>query len=277
METLKHFAEELKQQRELLGITLTDIFDKTRIDKKYLEAMENGDFEIMPQVYMRAFIRKYAEAVNLDANEFMLKYDAARSGKTYEEVSKTYETESSKAHEEEEIPTEQATKVGTNNKYFIFGSVLIIILVGIVYLIYTNSGSDKIIVEKPVEDIINERAENDTERFEIKTSKEISTPKTENITTTGDSLALKIYATDTVWVQLLVDNNKTSEYILYPTRSKILKAGTQINVLVGNSGGVQFTLNGKNIEFNGKKGEIKRIIFDQNGYHYSKKNLSVNE
>ncbi len=64
---------------------------------------------------------------------------------------------------------------------------------------------------------------------------------------------LKIYAVDTVWVQLLIDNSTKAEYILYPTRSKTLKAKSQIDVLVGNSGGVEFTLNGKKIEFSGKK------------------------
>jgi cytoskeletal protein RodZ len=278
METLKLFSEELKEQRKLLEITITDIFDKTRIDKKYLEAMENGDFEIMPQVYMRAFIRKYAEAVDLDPNEVMLKYDAARSGKTYEEISNNSDSDYSDENEEKPIPPSNSNNDNGNSKYIVLVITLLIVVVGIAATIFITSGSDEIIVEKAIEDIISERTDNQTERYEIDSSAINNSSIMTNNEITTDSLSLKIYAVDTVWVQLLIDNTTTAEYILYPTRSKNVKAKSQIDVLLGNSGGVEFTLNERKIEFSGKKGEIKSLIIDENGIRYpEKKSLSNNE
>lgn len=57
----------LKETREEKGFTLDDIQEKTKIQKRYLEAIEQEDFDVLPgKFYARAFIREYAEALELD-------------------------------------------------------------------------------------------------------------------------------------------------------------------------------------------------------------------
>lgn len=57
-------GKRLKQARETLGLSLADIEAQTRIHKKYLEAIENGQFDLLPgPIYVRSYIRSYANVV----------------------------------------------------------------------------------------------------------------------------------------------------------------------------------------------------------------------
>jgi cytoskeletal protein RodZ len=78
---LKNFTEELKDAREKTGITLQIVAAKTRIDIKFLEALEDGNFNFLPELYVKAFIKQYAKVVGLDEDETIQKYNIAKEGK----------------------------------------------------------------------------------------------------------------------------------------------------------------------------------------------------
>ena len=61
--TLQEFGTFLRDKRELKRISLSDISAFTRINQRFLEAIESGNFSVLPQTYVRAFLREYAEAV----------------------------------------------------------------------------------------------------------------------------------------------------------------------------------------------------------------------
>ncbi len=62
----------LREKREELGLTITDVEQRTKIRSRYLAAIEDGDWSVMPgDVYARGFVRAYAEAVGLDGNELL--------------------------------------------------------------------------------------------------------------------------------------------------------------------------------------------------------------
>lgn len=248
--SLDNFSKELKAKREEKNITLIDIYEKTRIDVNYLGEMEKGKFDFMPDVYVRAFIRKYADAVDFAPEDAIKMYDAALKGKTVEELS---ETESSKSEDKSLNEDKQSEKPDyselakkSNNQIPIIIFVVIIVLVVLSYFLFFQNGNKEIIVEPQIEEILNERkVVEDTPRFEIKQEntkvvKEISK---------GDSLSLKINAIDTAWFRIIIDNQKSDEFILNPDRSKVLMAESEINLLLGNAGGVELFLNGKNLNF----------------------------
>jgi len=71
---VSELGEVLKKARLEKGMSLDDIQDVTKIRKRYLEALELGDFKVLPgKFYIRAFIKNYAEVVGLDSEE-VLKY-----------------------------------------------------------------------------------------------------------------------------------------------------------------------------------------------------------
>ncbi len=69
------FFKKLSSQRTKNDIELQDIANSTKINIKYLEAIEKGDFDSIPNIYVRLFIRSYADYLNLDSKEILLEYD----------------------------------------------------------------------------------------------------------------------------------------------------------------------------------------------------------
>ncbi|MBD3109372.1 helix-turn-helix domain-containing protein [Bacillus sp. AGMB 02131] len=65
----------LKAAREANGLSLDDLQQLTKIQKRYLVGIENGDYGMMPgKFYVRAFIKQYAEAVGLDPESLFEQY-----------------------------------------------------------------------------------------------------------------------------------------------------------------------------------------------------------
>lgn len=68
-------GDRLKQARTAKGFTLDDLQSITKIQKRYLAGIENEDYSMMPgSFYVRAFIKQYAEAVDLDSDEMLSMY-----------------------------------------------------------------------------------------------------------------------------------------------------------------------------------------------------------
>ncbi len=66
MEQSEPFYHGLKQLRVAQGITLEDISAHTRINTRFLEALEQGDFNILPKTYIRLFLRSYCQEIGSD-------------------------------------------------------------------------------------------------------------------------------------------------------------------------------------------------------------------
>jgi len=63
------FYEELKSLREKQGIDLEEIHNRTKINLETLQAIESGQFDILPTPYIRLFIKAYVIEIGGDTNE----------------------------------------------------------------------------------------------------------------------------------------------------------------------------------------------------------------
>lgn len=60
------FLEQLKLEREALGISIAEVAEKTNIREVYIEAIENGDFHKLPGgVYNKAYVRSVSEFLGI--------------------------------------------------------------------------------------------------------------------------------------------------------------------------------------------------------------------
>src|SRR5699024_236679 len=65
----------VKEARQEKNISLESLQESTKIEKRYLKAIEQGNFHILPGTfYARAFIKEYAEAVGLNAEELLAEH-----------------------------------------------------------------------------------------------------------------------------------------------------------------------------------------------------------
>ena len=73
---MAQFYKELKELRVSKEISLEDLQSKTKININYLNAIEEGNFEILPTPYLRLFIRAYALEIGGDADRALEQLDS---------------------------------------------------------------------------------------------------------------------------------------------------------------------------------------------------------
>src|SRR5580692_10382883 len=77
------FGDHLKREREMRGVSLDEICAATRIGNRFLEALENEEWERLPGgVFNRGFVRAVARFLGLDEEAFVAEYLLATSEQT---------------------------------------------------------------------------------------------------------------------------------------------------------------------------------------------------
>lgn len=79
-ETGISIGERLEEARKRKGISVREAAEATKIRGDYLLAMENNSFEIaLPEIYVRGFLKIYANYLRLDMEKIMGEFDATRA------------------------------------------------------------------------------------------------------------------------------------------------------------------------------------------------------
>ncbi|MDP6570049.1 MAG: helix-turn-helix domain-containing protein [Candidatus Marinimicrobia bacterium] len=81
MTSTDSFFDHLKQHRESQNIEIGEICEFTKINPKYIQAIEEGDFQVLPTVYMRLFLRAYTEYIGADSGKALVDYELYTTGK----------------------------------------------------------------------------------------------------------------------------------------------------------------------------------------------------
>lgn len=294
---LKAFAEKLKRTREKAGITLQRVSAKTRIDIKFLEAIEQGDIDFLPELYVKAFIKQYAKVIGLDEDETLQEYLIAREGKELEsdeeEVVESNTPEGSSVDDknddsdrkaepktysftdESALKKEIVEEIKKQNPIKIAGGILIALLViGLVYILINSKSNEIIVQEKPYEEVLEQ-----TSKHQIDETN--SSNIEENLPEVSKELVLTITNTnsnDSAWVLIITDDVSKQDFILLPKASKTVEAKNNFQFTLGNSGVIKLVLNDNELEFNGRRGAIRYFKLDKDGLErkYSPPKLNTN-
>ncbi|HEY4601624.1 MAG TPA: RodZ domain-containing protein [Cerasibacillus sp.] len=133
-------GERLKEARKEKNISLESLQDITKIQKRYLMAIEEGNFDVLPgKFYARAFIKEYALVVGLDPDELL----------------EEFKSQVPMPNEEEQVQYTRLSRSqkdkGKGNSIFSFIPTLIVVLliIGIILLVFyfMNQKTDKTSIE----------------------------------------------------------------------------------------------------------------------------------
>jgi cytoskeletal protein RodZ len=114
-------GERLKEAREEKNISLESLQETTKIQKRYLIAIEEGNLQVLPgKFYARAFIKEYANAVGLDPNELLEEYK--------EEVPKT-EEETEVQYSRMQRTRKESSPEKNNAIFSLMPTIIVILLV----------------------------------------------------------------------------------------------------------------------------------------------------
>ncbi len=74
--SLESLGQQLRQTREARGLSLTEVSHDIHVRTLYLEGIEQGDMTRLPEpVYVRGFVKRYADYLGLDSQALLLKTD----------------------------------------------------------------------------------------------------------------------------------------------------------------------------------------------------------
>lgn len=270
---LEKIAEELHEARLKSGVTLQQMAVKTRVDIKFLEAIDKGDFNFLPEPYVKAFIKDFAKMVGLDETKIILKYDAAKKGKPLEEIEEAGKPDVVKKNvESKQVQKYDATSpnnstgsqaaINQNIRLYAAIAVIFALIFFSVYLLFFKDSNEIVVAEKPFEEVVKENQQ----RF----VQEEEPPGSVNTSQQSDSLVLNVFASDTSWVKIVLDNSKAEEFILFPNSQKSIKAMNDYKITLGNAGAIKFQMNDKPLNFSGKAGSVIHVQINKSGLTYLK-------
>jgi cytoskeletal protein RodZ len=259
--TLQSFGEELRRLRQDRRISLMDISSSTRINLKFLEAIENGRFSVLPQTYIRAFLREYADSVGASPEEVLKKYDEAVS-----EESGLPKPGTSKKDDKE--PPLQALRSASSFPLFrksnlMFAAVAVVALGLTAYILSSGPGEP---TPRQTPEVSFDTVVRETEASTLKNVS--AAPSVPTVMPKQDSLRLEMITKDSVWMSILIDGKRTEEYLFPPNHKKTWIAKERFSLTMGNAGGATFVLNGKELGVLGKRGAvIRNAIIEESLLH----------
>jgi len=72
---MSDFYKILKNTRIERGIELEEIQTRTKINIDFLNALENGEFDLLPEPYIRLFLRAYSTEIGLDSKKILNQFE----------------------------------------------------------------------------------------------------------------------------------------------------------------------------------------------------------
>jgi cytoskeletal protein RodZ len=129
---VSELGQVLQKAREEKGISLDDIQRVTKIQRRYLEAIERGHFHLLPgHFYARAFIKSYAEAVGLDPSHLLNHFQAdLPAQQPQEQVERLRRRRAAAVND----PL-QAGRWVTKTLLVLF----VVLIIGVIYMAFVNS------------------------------------------------------------------------------------------------------------------------------------------
>ncbi len=251
---MNSFSEELRNARESKNITLSDISKQTRISIKYLQAIEQGTFDVLPQTYVRAFIKAYAEAIGLNGVEVMHKYDIQSTPEHKQETAAS--TDDIRLYLKPE-KVDDELKQNRRSRVLIFSITTIIIVTSLLFYLlnyFEALAPHKPIKETPFQEVVKSqekvRPVAIIDSVDTTAVVKIQTPKI-------DSLVLRIVSSDSVWITIIRDSLPPRSGYMLSGRYRTYVAKKTFYISLSDGGVVKLVLNGIELPTLGERG--KRI------------------
>ena len=286
----------LKKEREDQGLSHTRISQQIRVRPRFLEAIENEEWDLLPAApLVKGFIRSYARVLALDEERIVAIYD-------------------------EEFRTDDFPKkfglpsIPRKKKWpYVVGGLLALLFVVLgfyVWMIYSNSSRRDFATSTIVKQNTLEKAQQsvpdaqprmramppDKKSVTLKADSKLAAgasalnpetqetrdhpetfptllpanqntaenrPKVEPLSVSEPAetfeLLLKGHVTERTWLRISIDGREPKEYTFGPSDNPEWRAEKDFELLIGNAGGIALEFNGKKMDNLGERGQVVRI------------------
>ena len=248
-------GEYLKRERESRGVTIDEICDTTRIARRFIIAMEQDNFDLMPgDTLIVGFLRNYAKAIGINADEVVGKYYA-------------YVKNKNTIVQENEIVDKPD---GFGRRNIILVVVVFILLTG-AYFFSDDQGekrgeADRIAVEESLSSIYEGdefKGEEESSEVSLGSAGGIVAPPPEKKVAAKKEEVLTIKAKEETWVNVVIDGNEVIDILLKPGEEVKYKGKESFLFTTGNLQGIEVMYNGQPFSFEGnKKSVLKNYLIN---------------
>ncbi|WP_368504105.1 helix-turn-helix domain-containing protein [Alkalihalophilus sp. As8PL] len=138
---MSELGQFLRETREQKGLSLEDLQRTTKIQKRYLLAIEEGRFDTLPGLfYARAFVKTYAEAVGLDPEPLFEQYRSELPNPQKEAIDLPSRSERSKSAVR---PTKKSSSKTPAFLPAVIALAFLVVLALGIWLVTTNIGGER--------------------------------------------------------------------------------------------------------------------------------------
>lgn len=265
--------------REAKGLSLREISRQTRIRVFFLEAIEKGEFNRLPEpIYAKPFISIYSRVLGVDDKPILARY---------EEYAAIPGAQKSETHvrKEQRVQSFSCSEAGNWLKRHSMTIAWPLIAIAVILLgIFLSSDKPEIKSsanpvlqnqEKTPEAVpstvtLTEPREKTevtalpAEGTEAPSAVPQTRPAPESLKENAERMPyeITIEAIEASWIRLTEDN-KSRQTLLTPGEKMTGQAKEKIKVDIGNAGGVKIDFQGKTLSFIGKRGEVVHLTLPE--------------
>lgn len=263
-------GETLRQARLKQSLDLCAVAARTKINIKYLEAIEADRRESLPSgFFYRSFVDQYAKSLSLDTQQIdaevnrLLSVDAPLPLPCYEHVVS------------QSVSPMKSRGFHSWRMYVSLAALLLMVTGGAgVYTLWRDSRSSLSV--QAVIDNVRSFAKAPPIRMKlparVKPTKPVTgvplspapvyveTAATQPIAE-SDKVTLDLRAIEPTWVSVSSDGNPVFSGILQPNESKTVAGKESAKIRTGNAAGIEVRLNGKLLAPLGARGQVMIVLF----------------
>ncbi|MEC4585651.1 RodZ domain-containing protein [Bacillus safensis] len=276
---MTELGKRLVEAREEKGMSLEDLMAVTKIQKRYLLAIEQGNYDIIPgKFYVRAFIKQYAEAVGLNPEQLFEEFRKDVPSTYNDEVSDKL----SNIKPQRELPKPASKVLELLPTILIIGGIIVVI--AIIYVIVqavnhdsgqknnqaapqqseskyeVSEGSSLAKDQKKKEKASSDDKEKSSKKDDSSKNDEtvsLKATNTEGSTTTyevsgADEMELKISASQASWLRVRDESGKVlkmGELKDGESFKTDLSDLSQVDIRLGNASGIDIKVNDETLKY----------------------------
>ena len=234
----------IAKARKDAGLSLEDLAAKTNIRMSVLSEIEKNDFSHCGgETYARGHVRNIAAILKADQKEFIRLYEEEQGGETRSIKDLLIENSVMR------LPAE-ARKVSW--KVLVLISVVSLFVVGIGQVVISNINTNDVVGAAPSASASPTAAESPS-----------AEPSAESTFSSGTGVEVVINAVRAKSWLFVSDASGRTLFSGQVSRGavKVFSSDSQLNLKVGNAGGVDLKVNGKKVEAIGVDGEVVSVSY----------------
>lgn len=263
------FGDSLKREREKKKIALDQVAVSTKVSTRMLRAIEEEKFDQLPGgIFNKGFVRAYARYLGLDEEKVVADYMAAAGGPGQPQAE---DLELRAIAEQKEKENKRKPPLSDN---FPWGRVAAFLLLSAtavtVWGWYSRAdhGSRGTETQAAAEEKTPANEAMPPVHFQTSSSKGGSAAVVRpGVQENQEPINVVVKANEDSWVTITADGTQVFSGMLVAPQQRVVSASQTVVVKAGNVGGLELSLNGKQLASQGDYGEVRTLTFRSDGLH----------